>query len=104
MARPIGAIVRRDTTTLRGALGKVITDLRSAKNLSQAEFGRLVGYDGSYVGELERAAKTMTLEVQEAVASWAGMRPSQLLARAERLQSRTLKERSSKATAKRLNR
>jgi transcriptional regulator with XRE-family HTH domain len=79
-------------------MGKVITDLRSAKKLSQAAFGSLVGYDGSYVGQLERGEKTMTLEVQESLARWAGIRPSQLLARAERLQSRALKERTSKTT------
>jgi transcriptional regulator with XRE-family HTH domain len=80
-------------------MGKVITDLRSAKKLSQSAFGGLVGYDGSYIGQLERGEKTMTLEVQESLARWAGMRPSQLLARAERLQIRALKERSSKPTA-----
>ena len=37
-------------------LGVVLRRLRSLRHLSQDELGRLAGYDGSYVGAVERAA------------------------------------------------
>ena len=37
-------------------LGAVLRRLRSLRHLSQDELGRLAGYDGSYVGAVERAA------------------------------------------------
>jgi len=37
-------------------LGAVLRRLRSLRHLSQDELGRLAGYDGSYIGAVERAA------------------------------------------------
>ena len=37
-------------------LGAVLRRLRALRGLTQAGLGRLAGYDGSYVGAVERAA------------------------------------------------
>jgi tetratricopeptide (TPR) repeat protein len=42
--------------SLAACLGAVLRRLRSLRHLSQDELGRLAGYDGSYVGAVERAA------------------------------------------------
>jgi transcriptional regulator with XRE-family HTH domain len=42
--------------SLAACLGAVLRRLRLLRHLSQDELGRLAGYDGSYVGAVERAA------------------------------------------------
>jgi tetratricopeptide (TPR) repeat protein len=42
--------------SLSACLGALLRRLRAARGLTQAELGRLAGYDGSYVGAVERAA------------------------------------------------
>jgi transcriptional regulator with XRE-family HTH domain len=50
-ARPLAA-----GESFAACLGAVLRRLRSQRHLSQDELGRLAGYDGSYVGAVERAA------------------------------------------------
>jgi transcriptional regulator with XRE-family HTH domain len=42
--------------SLSACLGALLRRLRTARGLTQAGLGRLAGYDGSYVGAVERAA------------------------------------------------
>jgi hypothetical protein len=44
------------TTSLAACLGALLRRLRTLQGLSQSGLGRLAGYDGSYVGAVERAA------------------------------------------------
>jgi tetratricopeptide (TPR) repeat protein len=48
-------------------LGVVLRRLRSLRHLSQDELGRLAGYDGSYVGAVERAAVRPSRELVAAL-------------------------------------
>jgi transcriptional regulator with XRE-family HTH domain len=48
-------------------LGAVLRRLRSQRHLSQDELGRLAGYDGSYVGAVERAAVRPSRELVAAL-------------------------------------
>jgi transcriptional regulator with XRE-family HTH domain len=48
-------------------LGAVLRRLRSLRHLSQDELGRLAGYDGSYVGAVERAAVRPSRELVAAL-------------------------------------
>jgi tetratricopeptide (TPR) repeat protein len=50
-ARPLAA-----GESLAACLGAVLRRLRELRHLSQDELGRLAGYDGSYVGAVERAS------------------------------------------------
>jgi tetratricopeptide (TPR) repeat protein len=43
-------------TSLSACLGALLRRLRTAHGLTQSDLGRLAGYDGSYVGAVERAA------------------------------------------------
>ena len=42
--------------SLTACLGALLRRLRTAHGLTQSDLGRLAGYDGSYVGAVERAA------------------------------------------------
>jgi transcriptional regulator with XRE-family HTH domain len=51
--------------SLAACLGAVLRRLRAIRRLSQDELGRLAGYDGSYVGAVERAAVRPPRELLE---------------------------------------
>ena len=51
--------------SLAACLGAVLRRLRALRRLSQDELGRLAGYDGSYVGAVERAAVRPSRELLE---------------------------------------
>jgi transcriptional regulator with XRE-family HTH domain len=61
-ARPLAA-----GESLAACLGAVLRRLRSQRHLSQDELGRLAGYDGSYVGAVERAAVRPSRELVAAL-------------------------------------
>lgn len=67
------------------AFGEALRQLRSERNLSQEEAALTCGVDRAYFGRLERAAKTPTLTTVWKLAGGLETRPSELLARAERL-------------------
>jgi transcriptional regulator with XRE-family HTH domain len=61
-ARPLAA-----GESFAACLGAVLRRLRSLRQLSQDELGRLAGYDGSYVGAVERAAVRPSRELVAAL-------------------------------------
>jgi len=61
-ARPLAA-----GESFAACLGAVLRRLRSLRHLSQDELGRLAGYDGSYVGAVERAAVRPSRELVAAL-------------------------------------
>lgn len=67
------------------AFGIAIKELRDGRGLSQEAAALKCGIDRAYFGKLERAAKTPTLTTVWRIADAFETRPSDLLARAERL-------------------
>jgi tetratricopeptide (TPR) repeat protein len=61
-ARPLPA-----GESLAACLGAVLRRLRELRRLSQDELGRLAGYDGSYVGAVERASVRPSRELVAAL-------------------------------------
>jgi len=88
VARPISSKLKRESKTYRQALGAVVTRLRTARKWSQQELADKTGYSTVYVNGLELGNRNPSLEMIQAVAQVFGLRPSQLLARAERRQSK----------------
>lgn len=87
VARPIKPI-KRQCNTPEEALGAIITDLRIAKKWSQEDIAEKVGYTKAYMGRVEKGKQSPTLKCIVNVAQVFGLRPSQLLAQAERKQGK----------------
>ena len=84
VARPISNKLKRQTRTLGGALGAVITNLRVEKGWSQRRLADKSGYEASSISRIERGKANPTMALVITMADVFGLRPSQLLARAER--------------------
>lgn len=67
------------------AFGDALKELRKERGLSQEAAALACGIDRAHFGKLERAAKTPTLGTVWRVADALDTRPSDLLARTERL-------------------
>lgn len=67
------------------AFGVALKQLREERGLSQEAAALSCGIDRSYFGKLERADKVPTLTTIWKIADALGTRPSDLLARTERL-------------------
>lgn len=67
------------------AFGEALKELREERGLSQEAAALTCGIDRSYYGKLERAAKSPTVRLLWQIADGFGTRPSDLLARTERL-------------------
>jgi transcriptional regulator with XRE-family HTH domain len=72
-------------TTLGKAFGDALRELRLELGLSQEDAAHLCGVDRAYFGQLERALKSPTLNTIWRLADGLNTKPSQLLARAEKL-------------------
>jgi len=68
------------------AFGDALRQLREEQGLSQEAAALTCGIDRSYFGKIERGAKSPTLGTVWKIADAFKTRPSDLLARAERLQ------------------
>jgi transcriptional regulator with XRE-family HTH domain len=64
-------------------LGKAIRDLRDERDCSQERLGLESGVHRNYIGGIERAERQPTLATVATLAVALGVRPSDLLARAE---------------------
>lgn len=84
MARPITKRLKRQTRTLAGAIGAAITELRVGKKWSQSRLAEKSGYELSSISRIERGKTNPTLSLLIVMADVFKLRPSQLLARAER--------------------
>ena len=67
------------------AFGDALKALREEQGLSQEAAALICQIDRAYFGKLERAAKVPTLTTVWKIADGFGTRPSDLLARTERL-------------------
>jgi transcriptional regulator with XRE-family HTH domain len=67
------------------AFGEALRELRLELGLSQEQAALVCGIDRAYFGQLERSVKSPTLHTLWRLADGLGTRPSQLLARAEKL-------------------
>jgi transcriptional regulator with XRE-family HTH domain len=91
VAKRIGADKERKARTLDEALGAELTELRTRRSLSQQRLSELVGYDESYIRQLERGTKSATLRTLSDLASVFSINVSALIRRAEtRLSHRIL--------------
>ncbi len=84
MAKRIGADKKRESGTLREALGATVTELRKRKNWSQRELAHRLGYELGTVRNFERAIKSPNLRTVEVFARGFGMEVSALIRSAER--------------------
>jgi transcriptional regulator with XRE-family HTH domain len=88
VAKPIGAVKKREARSLGEALGVELTKLRVAKNWSQQKISEMLGYDVSYVRQLEKGTKSPTLRTLSHFAEIYSLRVSVMIGRAERLLAR----------------
>jgi transcriptional regulator with XRE-family HTH domain len=88
VAKPIGADKKREAGSLGEALGVELTRLRVAKNWTQQRISEMLGYDVSYVRQLEKGNKSPTLRTLSNFADIYSLKVSVLLGRAERLLDR----------------
>ena len=91
MAKPIGADKKREARNLGEALGLELTRLRVAKDWTQQRISETLGYDVSYVRQLEKGSKSPTLRTLSNFAEVYSLKVSVLLSRAERLLERQRK-------------
>jgi DNA-binding XRE family transcriptional regulator len=84
VARPISDKLKRQTRTLGQALGFVVTRLRVKKKWSQGELARKSGFEITTINRLEQGKANPTMALVIAMAGSFGLRPSELLSRAER--------------------
>jgi transcriptional regulator with XRE-family HTH domain len=88
--KAIGADKERKARNLDEALGAELTELRTRRKWSQQRLSELIGYDESYIRQLERGAKSATLRTLSDLASAFSIDVSVLIRRAEkRLSNRT---------------
>ena len=88
MAKPIGAVKKREAKNLGEALGVELTRLRVAKNWTQERVSDMLGYDVTYIRQLEKGGKSPTLRTLTHIAEIYSLRVSVLIARAERILDR----------------
>lgn len=84
MAKPIGADKKRSTANLLLALGAELTDRRIRQGWSQQQIADMLGYDISYIGQLERGEKSPTFRTLMSFADAFEIKVSQLVAAAEK--------------------
>ena len=95
MAKPIGTVKKREAKNLGEALGVELTRLRVAKSWTQQRVSEMLGYDVTYIRQLEKGGKSPTLRTLTHIADIYSLRVSVLIARAERIFDR---ERSAQQT------
>jgi transcriptional regulator with XRE-family HTH domain len=88
VAKPIGTVKKREAGNLGEALGVELTRLRVAKRWSQQKVSEMLGYDVTYIRQLEKGAKSPTLRTLSHIAEVYSLRVSVLVGRAERILAR----------------
>jgi transcriptional regulator with XRE-family HTH domain len=85
VTKPIGADVKRKTTTPNEVFGRAVTQLRIEKRLSQVALAESLGYSTYYLGRVERGRANVSCDVMAAVSNFFNMSIGQLWTYAERL-------------------
>jgi transcriptional regulator with XRE-family HTH domain len=88
VAKPIGAVTKREARNLGEALGVELTRLRVERDWTQQRISEKLGYDVSYIRQLEKGSKSPTLRTLSHFAEIYSLRVSVLVGRAERLLAR----------------
>jgi transcriptional regulator with XRE-family HTH domain len=76
-------------STAHAAFGQAIRELREEQGISQEAFAMKCGVDRSHYGGMERGERNPSLTSVFKIAKALGIRPSQIHARAEQLQTPT---------------
>lgn len=84
VAKQVGADKERKARNLDEALGAELTALRKRHGWSQEKLSELIGYDESYIRQLERGVKSATLRTLSDLAPAFSMTVSALIRKAER--------------------
>ena len=79
--------MRGQVDTQRAAVGRAVRDLRASRGMSQEDLAFVTGMHRTYVGGVERGERNPSLIALSRVASALGVRPWELLQRAEDLES-----------------
>ena len=85
MTKPIGADVVRKSKTPNEVFGRAITEMRTAKHLSQAALAESLGYSTYYLGTIERGRANASCDLMAAVSNFFGMSIGQFWTFAEKL-------------------
>lgn len=56
-----------NNTTLNALAGQRLLNIRTSMHLSQDEFGKLVGLHRTYIGQIERADKNVSIKTIEQI-------------------------------------
>jgi transcriptional regulator with XRE-family HTH domain len=84
VSRKVNSQLKRQTETLGQALGAVITTLRTGKKWSQDKLALKSGYSLVWINQVERGKANPTIALVIVMSDIFKLRPSQLLAWAER--------------------
>jgi len=63
----------------RENIGKRVGELRNERNLSQAEFGKMIGISGQSLGKIERGAATISVNLIDKICNVTGVSADYLL-------------------------
>jgi transcriptional regulator with XRE-family HTH domain len=85
VAKPYGADVKRRSKTPNEVFGRALTDLRTAKDLSQTSLAASLGYSTYYFGRIERGRANISCDVMAAVSTYFNMSIGQFWTYAEKL-------------------
>lgn len=67
------------SSVLRETLAKNIKDIRLSKHLSQEELADICGLHRTYISDIERGTRNISVDNIEKIADGLGVEPSQLL-------------------------
>jgi len=84
VAKPFVADVKRRAKTPHEIFGRALTELRSARKLSQSSLAAALGYSTYYLGRIERGKANISCDVMAAVSAYFEMSIGQFWTYAER--------------------
>jgi transcriptional regulator with XRE-family HTH domain len=85
VTKPIGADVKRKSKTPNEVFGRAVTEMRTARKLSQAALAGSLGYSTYYLGRIERGLANSSCDVMAAVSDYFDMSIGQFWTYAEKL-------------------
>jgi transcriptional regulator with XRE-family HTH domain len=85
VTKPIGADVKRKSKTPNEVFGRAVTEMRTARKLSQVALAESLGYSTYYLGRIERGLANTSCDVMAAVSNYFDMSIGQFWTYAEKL-------------------
>jgi transcriptional regulator with XRE-family HTH domain len=83
--KPIGADVKRKSKTPNEVFGRAVTEMRTARELSQVVLAEALGYSTYYLGQIERGKANVSCDVMAAISSYFDKSIGQFWTYAEKL-------------------